>query len=103
MSYVKMVLQNPIGQTMTNTEDLIDLLQNDIIPEIEEVIDGLFEVINSNKQASARDKDELSELQELKRDFKIMLEEAMSGELDEEEAGEIIAEIDEMRSANEEN
>ena len=88
---------------MTNTEDLIDLLQNDIIPEIEEVIDGLFEVINSNKQASARDKDELSELQELKRDFKIMLEEAMSGELDEEEAGEIIAEIDEMRSANEEN
>ena len=87
---------------MTNTEDLIDLLQNDIIPEIEEVIDELFEMINSNKQASSRDKEELSELQELKRDFKIMLEEAMSGELDEEEAGEIIAEIDEMRSAEQE-
>jgi len=87
---------------MTNTEDLIDLLQNDIIPEIEEVIDELFEMINSNKQASSRDKEELSELQELKRDFKIMLEEALSGDLDEEEAGEIIAEIDEMRSAEQE-
>lgn len=87
---------------MTNTEDLIDLLKNDIIPEIEDVIDGLFELINDTKTASDEVKRELAELQELKTDFKVMLEEAEAGEIEEEEAGEIIAEIDEMRSAGEE-
>lgn len=86
---------------MTNTEDLIDLLKNDIIPEIEDVIDGLFELINDTKTASDEVKRELAELQELKTDFKVMLEEAEAGEIEEEEAGEIIAEIDEMRSAEE--
>jgi len=86
---------------MTNIEDLIDLLKNDIIPEIEDVIDGLFELINDTKTASDEVKKELAELQELKTDFKVMLEEAEAGEIEEEEAGEIIAEIDEMRSAEE--
>jgi len=85
---------------MTKTEELIDLLNNDIIPEIEDVIDGLFELINDSKTASAEIKQELSELQELKTEFKVMLEEAQSGELEEDEAEEILAEIEEMRSAD---
>ncbi len=87
---------------MTKTEELIDLLNNDIIPEIEDVIDSLFEVINDSKTASDEVKQELSELQELKTEFKVMLEEAQSGELEEDEAEEILAEIEEMRSAEEE-
>ncbi len=87
---------------MTNVQDLIDLLKNDVIPEIEDVIDGLFELINDTKTATDDVKQELEELQELKTDFKVMLEEAEAGEIDEEEAGEIIAEIDEMRSEEEE-
>jgi hypothetical protein len=87
---------------MTNVQDLIDLLKNDVIPEIEDVIDGLFELINDTKTATGDVKQELEELQELKTDFKVMLEEAEAGEIDEEEAGEIIAEIDEMRSEEEE-
>ena len=87
---------------MTKTEELIDLLNNDIIPEIEDVIDGLFELINDSKTASAEIKQELSELQELKTEFKVMLEEAQSGELEEDEAEEILAEIEEMRSGDEE-
>jgi len=87
---------------MTNVEDLIDLLSNDIIPEIEDVIDGLFELINDSKTATDEVRQELEELQELKTDFKVMLEEAQAGEIDEEEAGEIIAEIDEMRAEDEE-
>jgi len=83
---------------MTNIEDLIELLKNEIIPEIEDVIDGLFELINDTKTASDEVKRELAELQELKTDFKVMLEEAEAGEIEEEEAGEIIAEINEMRS-----
>ena len=87
---------------MTKTEKLIDLLNNDIIPEIEDVIDGLFELINDAKTATEEVKQELNELQELKTEFKVMLEEAMTGELEEEEAGEILEEIEEMRSGAEE-
>ncbi len=87
---------------MTKTEELIDLLNNDIIPEIEDVIDGLFELINDAKTATDADKQELKELQELKTEFKMMLEEAMSGELEEDEAAEILDEIEEMRTEAEE-
>ncbi len=87
---------------MTKTEELIDLLNNDIIPEIEDVIDGLFELINDAKTATEEVKQELNELQELKTEFKVMLEEAMTGELEEDEAGEILEEIEEMRSGAEE-
>ena len=87
---------------MTKTEELIDLLNNDIIPEIEDVIDGLFELINDAKTATDEVKQELAELQELKTEFKVMLEEAMTGELEEDEAAEILEEIEEMRSGAEE-
>ena len=83
---------------MTKTETLIDLLNNDIIPEIEDVIDDLFELINYAETATAEVKQELHDLQELKTEFKVMLEEAMTGELEEEEAGEILIEIEEMRA-----
>ena len=73
---------------MTNVEDLIDLLSNEIIPEIEDVIDGLFELINDTKTATDDVKKELEELQELKTDFKVMLEEAQAGEIDEMRAEE---------------
>jgi len=87
---------------MTKTEQLIDLLNNDIIPEIEDVIDGLFELINDAKTATDEIKQELQELQELKTEFKVMLEEAQTGELEEEEAEEILIEIEEMRAEGEE-
>jgi len=87
---------------MTKTEQLIDLLNNDIIPEIEDVIDGLFELINDAKTATEEIKQELHELQELKTEFKVMLEEAMTGELEEDEAQEILEEIAEMRASADE-
>ncbi len=87
---------------MTKTEELIDLLNNDIIPEIEDVIDGLFELINDAKTATEEVKQELQELQELKTEFKVLVEEALTGELEDDEAGEILAEIEEMRSGAEE-
>ena len=87
---------------MTKTEQLIDLLNNDIIPEIEDVIDGLFELINDAKTATSEVKQELQELQELKTEFKVMLEEAQTGELEEDEAEEILIEIEEMRKEDEE-
>ncbi len=82
---------------MTQAEDLIDLLENDVIPEIESFIDELYEKIAETKNASDEDKAQLEELQELKKEFGILLDETKSGELDEEECKAIIDEIDMMR------
>lgn len=87
---------------MTEAEDLIDLLENDVIPEIESFIDDLYEKIAESKTASAEDKEQLTELQELKKEFGMLLEEVKNGELDEEECRGMIDEIDMMRSEEEE-
>ena len=86
---------------MKNAEDLIELLEEDVILEIEDVIDALFETVNENKSASDEDKKELQELQELRSEFVGMLEEVKNGELDEDECEEIIDEIDAMRQEGE--
>ncbi len=83
---------------MSNIEDLTDLLENDVIPEIEGFIDDLFEKIADNKHASSEDKEQLKEVQELRDEFKLMLQEVKSGEMDEDECAEIIEEIDTMRN-----
>lgn len=86
---------------MTEAEDLIDLLENDVIPEIESYIDDLYEKIADTKSASDDDKEQLAELQELKKEFSLLLEEVKNGELDEEECRGVIDEIDMMRSEEE--
>jgi hypothetical protein len=82
---------------MTEAEDLIDLLENDVIPEIESFIDDLYEKIAETKNASQEDKTQLAELQELKQEFSVLLDDVKNGELDEEECRAIIDEIDMMR------
>jgi len=86
---------------MTEAEDLIDLLENDVIPEIESFIDDLYEKIAETKSATDEDKTQLAELQELKKEFGLLLEEVKNGELDEEECRAVIDEIDEMREEEE--
>ena len=83
---------------MSNIDDLTDLLENDVIPEIEGFIDDLFEKIADNKHVSSEDKEQLKEIQELRDEFKLMLQEVKAGEMDEDECAEIIKEIDEMRN-----
>ncbi len=87
---------------MTQAEALIDLLENDVIPEIESFIDELYEKIAETKNAGEDDKAQLEELQDLKKEFGILLEETKNGELDEEECKAIIDEIDMMREEEEE-
>jgi len=86
---------------MTEAEDLIDLLENDVIPEIESFIDDLYEKIAETKNATDEDKTQLAELQELKQEFGILLEDVKNGDLDEEECRAIIDEIDMMREEEE--
>ena len=80
---------------MTNNEKLIDLIQNQMIPDLEAYMDDLFEEIAS-KKGTKETEAELEETRTLYRDFQELLEDALSGEMDEEECAEIIQEILDM-------
>jgi len=86
---------------MQNAEDLIDLLENDVLPEIEDYIDTLYAIINDKKSASEEEKSDLAQMQELRKEFLGMLDDVKSGDMDEDECAEIIDEIDEMRNIGE--
>lgn len=81
---------------MTNIQKLEELLTEEILPEIEEHIDEIFELIAS-KKATDKDKEELNEVKELQSGFKEMIQEIQSGEIEEDEALEIINDIISMR------
>ncbi|MDY0365487.1 MAG: hypothetical protein RBQ81_06495 [Arcobacteraceae bacterium] len=87
---------------MTNAQKLKNLIENEVLPEIEESIDYLFELIN-NKQATSEDKEELKVTQDLLKAFNEILVELENNEIDEEECLQIIEEIEEMRSYDEDD
>jgi len=82
---------------MNEAQRLTELLEHDVIPEIESYIDDLYEKIAAEKIATDEDKAQLAELQELKKEFTLLLDETKNGELDEEECRGIIDEINLMR------
>ena len=84
-----------------HAEELAELLKEEVIPEIEEYMDELFERIANEKKASSEDKEEYEELREMRDSFREMLLDVEGGAMDEEECEEIIEEIDAMRSLEE--
>ncbi|NLO18015.1 MAG: hypothetical protein GX118_07480 [Arcobacter butzleri] len=87
---------------MANAQKLKNLIENEVLPEIEESIDYLFELVN-NKQATSEDKEELRVTQDLLKAFNEILVELENNEIDEEECLQIIEEIEEMRSYDEDD
>ena len=85
-----------------NAEVLAGLLREEIIPEIEEYLDDLFEKIAGEKKATDEDKSQYEELRELRDNFSEMLKDVESGEMDEEECEELIEELEAMRDLDEE-
>ncbi len=85
---------------MTNAETLKRLLNDEVLPDIEEYMDELFALI-ADKKATDEDKEELENMRELRKEFQVMLEELGSGEMDEEECLEIIEEVREMQEGDE--
>ncbi|WP_121628342.1 hypothetical protein [Poseidonibacter antarcticus] len=81
---------------MTIQEELASLIKNDVLIEIEDYIDELFEIIAAKKE-DERTKEELSSMQEMRDDFNAMLQDIEDDAIDNEEAKEIIEEINEMR------
>ncbi|KLE03614.1 hypothetical protein [Aliarcobacter butzleri] len=80
---------------MTIQKELEKLIKDEVLIEIEDYIDDLFEIIASKKD-DENVKEELKHMQEMKKDFKDMLEDLGNNEIDDEECKEIIEEIKEM-------
>lgn len=87
---------------MKPSEVLEKMLKEEILPEIEEHIDDLFEMIAASKTVAEEDKAALEEARELREEFLVMLGELENGDLDEEECEGIIEELNEMREDDEE-
>lgn len=85
---------------MTIQKELEDLIKDEVLIEIEDYIDELFEIIASKKE-DENTKEELAQMQEMKKDFEDMLVDLANGEIDDEECKEIIEEINDMRKDEE--
>lgn len=86
---------------MSIQKKLETLIKEDVLVEIEDYIDELFEVIAAKKD-TAETKGELEGMKEMKEDFEAILEDIEKGELDDEEALEIYDEIIDMIEGEEE-
>ena len=84
---------------MATLEELKTLLEDTVFPDIEEAIDDIFETIANDKNASDEDKEELQELQDLRKEITTILEEIENDELSQEECDEIYEEINNMIKA----
>lgn len=88
---------------MATFEDLKELIEDTVFPDIEEAIDDIFEVIADEKSANEEQKEELSELRELKTEFTKVLEDIENEALSQEECDEIYDDIIEMIEYNDED
>ena len=85
---------------MSIQKELEDLIKNEVFIVIEDYIDELFEIIASKKE-DENTKEELAQMQEMKKDFEDMLVDLENGEIDDEECKEIMEEINDMRKDEE--
>jgi len=88
---------------MSQAEKLEELITKSVIPDIDERLDEIFEEIADNKEASADSKEEIEELREFKEDLQDVLNDIQSGDIDEDECKELIADIVEAQSTEEED
>lgn len=85
---------------MSKVLKLVKMIQKEVLPEIEEHMDELCEIVAS-KEVTEEDKEELKETQALHKEFKELLEELENDELDNEEIDELMVELEAMRSIEE--
>lgn len=78
---------------MSKIKELKDLINKELLLEIDDYIDELFELIAS-KNDTINTKEELENTQEFKAELKELLVDLDKGEIDEEEAAVIIEDIE---------
>ncbi|MBU0924898.1 hypothetical protein KKG81_08440 [bacterium] len=87
---------------MSIQKELEDLIKDEVLIEIEDYIDELFEIIAAKKEDD-NIKEELKQMQEMKKDFEDMLVDLVHGDIYDEECKEIIQEINDMRKEDDED
>ena len=78
---------------MSYIEKLEELLTKSVIPDITERLDEIFEEIAGNKEATQDAKEEIEELREFKSDLEDVVEDIKNGDMEEEEAKELVSDI----------
>jgi hypothetical protein len=78
------------------------LIEDTVMPDIEDAIDDIFEEIVANKKGSKEQENELKEHHELREEFTQILEDIDNNELEEDECEELLEEINEMINENQE-
>ena len=86
---------------MSIQKELEKLIKDEVLVEIEDYIDDIFEII-AGKKETLELKEELKHMQDMKKDFEEILKELENGEIDDEEAQEIYDEIVDMLEGFEE-
>jgi len=84
---------------MAYITQLKHLIQNELIPDVEEHIDDIFESIASQKDATVEERAQLEDMQALRDEYKDLLKELNSGDIDEEEAEQLYTELTSMRES----
>ena len=87
---------------MSYIEKLEELLTKSVIPDIDERLDEIFEEIAGNKEATEDAKEEIAELRDFKADLQDVLEDINSGDMQEDEAKELIDDILEAQKGSDE-
>ena len=85
---------------MSSIEKLKALLENEIIPDLESVIDSIFQIVEKEKTISLGEREELEELQEMHAECREILIEIESNEMEEDEAKELLEELVEIVSTD---
>jgi DNA mismatch repair ATPase MutS len=85
---------------MSSITKLKALLENEIIPDLESVIDSIFQDIKEKGEVSLGEKEELDELQDMHRECREILIEIEAKEMSEEEAKELLEELIDIVSSN---
>ena len=78
---------------MSYTQKLEELLTKQVIPDIDDALDEIFEQIADEKNANDEQKEEIEELREFKSDLKDLLDDIASGEIEDDECKEIYEDI----------
>ncbi len=81
---------------MSNLITLEKLINEEVMPDLEDAMDEIFALV-ADKKSSPEDEDELKEYREFKKELEELLMDIQSGEIEEDECGEIIEEINQMQ------
>ncbi len=83
---------------MKPTEKLKNLVMNELMPDLEEAIDEIFAMVEKEKMISLADREELEAMQEMHAECREILIEIESGEMEDDEAAELLSELVEIKS-----